>query len=114
MRAGSLVISQEQVVPVLRREQLSLPKVMIKREACLHKLAFWARDKMADRQSRAALDAQPERTMRVLWVMFVVAIGVVLIAAIYLWSVPFGPEVRTNENATQASHSSKTGSAFDK
>jgi hypothetical protein len=69
---------------------------------------------MAGRQSRTAADRQrPDGTMRVLWVMFVVAIGLALIGAIYALGTQSGA-VEKNENRTQTSHSSTSGSAFDK
>jgi predicted Abi (CAAX) family protease len=42
---------------------------------------------MADRQSRTAVD-QRDGTMRILRLMFVAAIGVVLLGAVYLLSIP--------------------------
>jgi hypothetical protein len=69
---------------------------------------------MADRRSRTAADGQPDRTMRALWVMFVVAIGVVLIGVMYVFSIPLGRGLEKNENPTQTSHSARGGSAFDK
>jgi hypothetical protein len=68
---------------------------------------------MADRQSRTAVD-QRDGTMRILWVMFMAAIGVVLIGAVYLLSIPSNRAVEKDDNLTQTSHSAGTGSAFDK
>ena len=48
---------------------------------------------MADRQSRTAVD-QRDGIMRILWLMFVAAIGVVLIGAVYLLSIPSNRAVR--------------------
>jgi hypothetical protein len=58
-----------------------------------------------------AMNAQSDGTMRVLWVTFVGAIGVVLIGAILVLNSPSGGPV---ENPTQTTHSATTGSAFDK
>ena len=63
-------------------------------------------DQKAGPQSRTA---HTDRKMRVLWVMFVVAIGVTLIGAIYVLSAPPGPPI--DENPTQTSHSSPSKSA---
>jgi hypothetical protein len=67
---------------------------------------------MADRHSRTAAGGQPDRTMRALWVMFVVAIGVVLIGAMYVLGTLSGVAIEKNENPTQTSHSAKSGSTF--
>jgi hypothetical protein len=73
---------------------------------------FCVRDEKAGRQSRTAAEAHPDRKMRVLWVTFVVAIGVMLIGAMFVLNAPSGRPV--DEPPTQTSHSAKTGSAFDK
>jgi hypothetical protein len=53
----------------------------------------------------------PERAMRVLWVAFVLAIGVALIVAMYaLHDLGAG----STGTRTQLSHSMQSGSAFDK
>jgi hypothetical protein len=55
----------------------------------------------------------PERAMRVLWVAFVLAIGVALIVAMYALR-DLGTGSTGTENRTQLSHSMQSGSAFDK